>query len=124
NMAWADIHVKLYFGDQGALSAEGSIYTDEDFVEGGIPLSEKYAALYHDHDGAYADISHDHDGDYAALCHDHDSDYAALSHDHDGAYLSLDGGTLTDALNLANGTWNRIGDDAELGDCNVAGCIG
>ena len=31
---------------------------------------------------------------------------------------------MTGALNFANGTWNTVGDDAYMGDCNVAGCIG
>lgn len=37
--------------------------------------------------------------------------------------LPLTGGTLTGALNLANGTWNKIGNDACLGDNNTAGHI-
>lgn len=40
------------------------------------------------------------------------------------AYVKKSGDTMTGALNLANATWNKIGDDAYLGDCNVAGCIG
>jgi len=28
-----------------------------------------------------------------------------------GGYLPLSGGTLTGALNTANNTWNKIGDD-------------
>ena len=39
-------------------------------------------------------------------------------------YLKLSGGTLTGALNTANGTWNTIGDDAYFGDINKAGHIG
>lgn len=39
-------------------------------------------------------------------------------------YLPLSGGTLTGAINFANGTWNTVGDDAYFGDCNVAGCVG
>lgn len=38
-------------------------------------------------------------------------------------YLSLSGGTLSGALNFANATLNKIGDDAFLGDNNVAGCV-
>lgn len=41
-----------------------------------------------------------------------------------GAKVSKAGDTMTGALNLANATWNKVGDDAYLGDCNVAGCIG
>ena len=38
--------------------------------------------------------------------------------------LPLSGGTMKGALNLANNTWNKVGDDAYMGDCNVAGMIG
>ena len=34
------------------------------------------------------------------------------------------GGTLTGALHFANTTWNKIGDDCALGDCDQAGVIG
>lgn len=40
------------------------------------------------------------------------------------AYLPLAGGTMTGALNFKNCTWNLMGDDAYIGDCNVAGMIG
>lgn len=42
-----------------------------------------------------------------------------------GNYLPLGGGTMSGALNFANGTWNRVGDDAYMGDHNIAGsfCI-
>lgn len=40
------------------------------------------------------------------------------------SYLALAGGTLTGAVNTANNTWNKIGDDAELGDINKGGHIG
>lgn len=35
--------------------------------------------------------------------------------------LPLSGGTMTGALNFANGTWNNLGDDVRFGDQNVAG---
>ena len=35
--------------------------------------------------------------------------------------LPLSGGTMTGALNTANNTWNNLGDDAAIGDHNVAG---
>ena len=35
--------------------------------------------------------------------------------------LLLSGGTMTGALNFANGTWNNLGDDVRFGDQNVAG---
>lgn len=41
-----------------------------------------------------------------------------------GGYMPLSGGRMTGALNFANGTWNVVGDDAAMGDCNLAGCIG
>ena len=39
-------------------------------------------------------------------------------------YLKKSGGTMTGALNIANGTANKIGDDSQLGDFNVAGTLG
>lgn len=42
----------------------------------------------------------------------------------DSVYLKKSGGTMTGALNFANNTWNKVGDDAYMGDCNVAGMIG
>lgn len=38
---------------------------------------------------------------------------------HTHSYLPLSGGTLTGALNFANNTWNKLGDDAYIGDHNV-----
>ena len=38
---------------------------------------------------------------------------------HTHSYLPLRGGTLTGALNFANNTWNKLGDDAYIGDHNV-----
>lgn len=38
--------------------------------------------------------------------------------------LPLSGGMLTGALNFANNTWNTMGDDAYIGDCNKGGLIG
>lgn len=51
------------------------------------------------------------------------SSYPPSNHTH--AYLPLGGGTMSGALNFANGTWNRVGDDAYMGDHNIAGsfCI-
>ena len=45
-------------------------------------------------------------------------------HNHDGRYLKLTGGTMLGALNFANGTWNLVGADSYMGDCNVSGHIG
>lgn len=45
-------------------------------------------------------------------------------HNHDGKYLKLTGGTMLGALNFANNTWNPVGDDSYIGDCNIAGHFG
>lgn len=42
----------------------------------------------------------------------------------DSTKLSLTGGTLTGVINFANNTWNKVGDDVSIGDCNIAGKIG
>ena len=42
----------------------------------------------------------------------------------DGRYVKKTGDTMTGALNFANNTWNQVGDDAAIGDHNVAGCLG
>ena len=53
-----------------------------------------------------------------------DSLYATKGHDHDGKYLKLTGGTMLGALNFANYTWNLVGDDSYIGDCNISGHFG
>lgn len=42
----------------------------------------------------------------------------------DGRYVKKSGDTMTGALNFANGTWNKVGDDSYMGDCNVGGHFG
>lgn len=42
----------------------------------------------------------------------------------DNDYLPLNGGTMRGALNFPNGTWNLVGDDVYIGDCNVPGMLG
>lgn len=42
----------------------------------------------------------------------------------DGRYVKKSGDTMTGALNFANNTWNRVGDDSYVGDCNVSGHVG
>ena len=42
----------------------------------------------------------------------------------DSTKLPLAGGTLTGAINTANATWNKIGDDVQIGDINEAGTLG
>ena len=54
--------------------------------------------------------------------HNHDSVYSKLGHTH--SYLPLSGGTLSGALNLANSTWNTIGDDVAIGDMDIGGTLG
>ena len=49
------------------------------------------------------------------------STYPPSSHSH--AYLPTGGGTMTGALNFANGTWNLVGDDAYIGDHNIGGAV-
>ena len=39
-------------------------------------------------------------------------------------YLSKYGGSLGGALNFYNNTWNKVGDDVAIGDCNIAGRLG
>lgn len=39
-------------------------------------------------------------------------------------YLPLSGGTMTGALNFANGIWNVVGDDVAIGDMNIGGTLG
>lgn len=39
-------------------------------------------------------------------------------------YLPLSGGTMTGALNFANGIWNVVGDDVAIGDMNLSGTLG
>ena len=40
-----------------------------------------------------------------------------------GSYVKKAGDTMTGALNFANGTWNKMGDDAYIGDHNIGGHI-
>lgn len=37
--------------------------------------------------------------------------------------MPLAGGTFTGAVNFANGTWNKCGDDCNFGDRNIGGCV-
>lgn len=45
-------------------------------------------------------------------------------HNHDGRYVKRSGDTMLGALNFANGTWNLVGNDSYMGDCNVSGHLG
>lgn len=47
------------------------------------------------------------------------------TNNYSGYALPLSGGTISGALNFANGTWNLVGDDAYMGDHNIGGsfCI-
>lgn len=42
----------------------------------------------------------------------------------DSRFVKKTGDTMLGALNFANNTWNRIGDDSYIGDCNTVGMIG
>lgn len=44
-------------------------------------------------------------------------------HTHD-SYVEKSGDTMTGALNLYNNTWNKVGDNVAIGDCDVTGCLG
>lgn len=46
------------------------------------------------------------------------------NHNHDGRYVKKSGDTMLGALNFANGTWNLVGDNSYMGDCNVSGHVG
>lgn len=39
----------------------------------------------------------------------------------DGRYVKKSGDTMSGALNFANGTWNKVGDDVYMGDHNIGG---
>ena len=45
-------------------------------------------------------------------------------HNHDGRYVKKSGDTMLGALNFANGTWNLVGGDSYMGDCNIGGHFG
>ena len=45
-------------------------------------------------------------------------------HTHDDRYVRKSGDTMLGALNFANGTWNLVGDDSYMGDCNISGHFG
>lgn len=46
-------------------------------------------------------------------------------HNHDGRYVKKSGDTMLGALNFANNTWNKVGDDVYIGDHDIGGqlCI-
>lgn len=46
-------------------------------------------------------------------------------HNHDGRYVKKSGDIMLGALNFANNTWNKVGDDVYMGDHNIGGqlCI-
>lgn len=46
------------------------------------------------------------------------------NHNHDGRYVKKSGDTMLGALNFANNTWNFVGDDSYMGDCNIRGHVG
>lgn len=70
-------------------------------------------------DGSVDSTSYYHSGNKPSL-----SDLGAAAAGHTHSYLPLSGGTITGSLTFANGTWNVVGDDAAIGDYNVAGSLG
>lgn len=52
-----------------------------------------------------------------------DGTLSLSDHTHDDK-VSKSGDTMTGALNFVNNTWNKMGDDCYIGDCNTSGCIG
>ena len=48
---------------------------------------------------------------------------AGGTHNHDSVYVNVSGDTMTGALNFANNIYNKMGDDAQIGDQNQAGRI-
>lgn len=42
---------------------------------------------------------------------------------HASDFILKSGGSMSGALNLANNTWNSIGDDVYIGDRNIPGCL-
>lgn len=46
------------------------------------------------------------------------------SWNYDDRYVKKSGDTMLGALNFANGTWNLVGDDSYMGDCNISGHFG
>lgn len=45
-------------------------------------------------------------------------------HNHDGRYVKKSGDTMLGALNFANCTWNLVGNDSYMGDCDISGHFG
>ena len=45
-------------------------------------------------------------------------------HTHDDRYVKKAGDTMLGALNFANSTWNLVGDDSYMGDCDISGHFG
>ena len=52
------------------------------------------------------------------------NDKSDSEHNHDDRYVKKTGDTMFGALNFANGTWNLVGDDSYMGDCNISGHFG
>ena len=53
------------------------------------------------------------------------NDKSDSGHNHDDRYVKKSGDTMLGALNFANNTWNKVGDDVYMGDHNIGGqlCI-
>lgn len=79
--------------------------------------SDKWAGLSWRH-------NHNTTDTWIPVVSDNAFDYI-LKHEISADKLPLTGGTISGALNFANGTWNLVGDDAYMGDHNIGGsfCI-
>lgn len=72
----------------------------------------------------YASNSHTHDDRYYTESEVNNLLNSKADSNHSHSYLPLSGGTLTGAVNFANNTWNKVGDDVMIGDCNIGGMLG
>ena len=89
---------------------DGTVLTDWHTTNGGdIAFRENGGQLNVVIDGYY----YQNEGRYKCLDTNNYSSYA----------LPLSGGTMTGALKFANNTWNTVGDDASMGDHNIAGAF-
>lgn len=77
--------------------------------------SDKWAGLSWRH-------NHNTTDTWIPVVSDNAFDYI-LKHEISADKLPLTGGTISGALNFANYTWNRVGDDAYMGDHNIGGAI-
>ena len=77
--------------------------------------SDKWAGLSWRH-------NHNTTDTWIPVVSDNAFDYI-LKHEISADKLPLTGGTISGALNFANYTWNRVGNDAYMGDHNIGGAV-